>query len=103
MKRSAKFVRTQADLVASLHTLRLVAKEVGQNYIAGLQAEVAHLEQTVQLLRSDDIIDRKTLNQLGTMLKWIHTLEVKPQKGRRRDLKEIDRLVGKLSSLVDNW
>ena len=103
MKRSAKFMCTQDDLVASLHTLRLVVKEVGLNYIAGLQAEVAHLEQTVRLLREGDSPDRQTLHQLTTMLKWINTLEVKPQKGRRRDLKELDRLIRKLTGLSENW
>ena len=103
MKRAAKFLGTQADLVASLHTLRLVVKEVGFNYIAGLQSEVAHLEQTVRLLRESDAPDRIILNQLTTMLKWINTLEVKPQKGRRRDLKELDRLIHKLSGQAENW
>ena len=103
MKRSAKFMCTQDDLVASLHTLRLIVKEVGLNYIAGLQSEVAHLEQTVRLLREGDAPDRQTLNQLTTMLKWINTLEVKPQKGRRRDLKELDRLIRKLSGQAENW
>ena len=103
MKRSAKFARTQADLATGLHTLRLVVKEVGQNYIAGLQADVAHLEQTVKLLREGDAPDRQMLNQLATMLKWINTLEIKPQKGRRRDLKELDRLIRKLSGLAENW
>ena len=37
------------------------------------------------------------------MLKWINTLEVKPQKGRRRDLKELDRLIRKLTGLSENW
>jgi hypothetical protein len=103
MKHAAKFMRTQDDLGASLHTLRLIVKEVGFNYIAGLQAEIAHLEEAVRLLRDGDTQDRKTLNQLTTMLKWINTLEVKPQKGRRRDLKELDRLVRKLANQAENW
>ena len=103
MKRSAKFTGTQDDLVASLHTLRLVVKEVGLNYIAGLQAEVAHLEQTVRLLREGDVPDRQTPDQLTPMLKWINTLKVKPQKGRRRDLKELDRLIRKLTDQAENW
>ena len=103
MSRPSQFTRTQTDLVASLHALRLVTKEVGLNYIAGLQSEVAHLEQTVRQLREGDTPDRKTLNQLAMMLKWINTLEVKPQKGRRRDLKELDRLIRKLTGLAENW
>ena len=103
MKRSVKFMRAQDDLAAGLHALRLVVKEVGMNYIASLQSDVAHLEQTVRLLREGDVPDRTTLNQLAMMLKWINTLEVKPQKGRRRDLKELDRLIRKLTGLSENW
>jgi len=103
MKRSARFLRSQDDLAAGLHTLRLVVKEVGLNYIAGLQSEVAYLEQTVRQLREGDAPDWQTLNQLTLMLKWINTLEVKPQKGRRRDLKELDRLIRKLAGLAENW
>ena len=103
MKRSGKFKCAQDDLATGLHALRLVVKEVGLNYIAGLEADVAHLEQTVRLLREGDVPDRQMLNQFITMLKWINTLEVKPQKGRRRDLKELDRLIRKLTSLAENW
>jgi hypothetical protein len=37
------------------------------------------------------------------MLKSLTDLDVKPDKGRRRDLKEIDKLISKLSDLVDTW
>ena len=103
MKRAGKFSRTQTDLVTGLRTLRMVVKEVGYNYVAGLQSDVAHLEQTVQLLRDGDALDRKQLNQMVTMLKWLNTLEVKPQKGRRRDLKALDRLIRKMAGLADTW
>jgi hypothetical protein len=103
MKKPSKFDRTQDELVKSLHALRLVTKEVGSNYIAGLQADVARLETAVRQAREDDMPDRKQLQQLTTMLRWVTDLNVKPQKGRRRDLKEIDKLIERLNNVVENW
>jgi len=103
MKRPNKFDQTQTELTSALRALRLVVREVGQNYVVGLQAEVAQLEQAVRLAKADDFPDRKQLIQMTNMLRWITALEVKPQKGRRRDLKELDKLITKLSDLTDNW
>ena len=98
-----EFVRSQNELAGALHTLRILVKEVGGNYLASLQSEVARMEQAVKNAHADDVPDRKQLGQMTTMLKWVTALNVKPQKGRRRDLKEIDRLITKLSDVVDNW
>ncbi|MCG3147796.1 MAG: hypothetical protein PCFJNLEI_01237 [Verrucomicrobiae bacterium] len=103
MKKPSKFERTQEELTKSLHALRVVAKEIGQNYIAGLQAEVARLETAVRQAKEDDMPDRKQLQQMTSMLRWLNDLDVKPQKGRRRDVKLLDKLIVKLSKVVENW
>ncbi|MEI6084368.1 MAG: hypothetical protein WCS70_08715 [Verrucomicrobiota bacterium] len=103
MKKYCKFDRTQAELTKSLHALRLVAKEIGQNYIAGLQADVARLEATVREARDDQTANRQKLRQMTSMLRWLSDLEVKPEKGRRRDIKVVDKLIAKLSKIVENW
>jgi hypothetical protein len=95
-----KFQRTQRELADALQTLRLLVKETGGNYLAGLQSDVARVQQTVNTTGN---VDRKHLTQMTGMLKAIHSLNVKPQKGRRRDLKELDRLISKLSDLASNW
>ncbi len=98
-----RFVRTQHDLAAALHTLRILVREVGGNYLATLQSEVAHMEQLVKNANTDGVPDRKQLAQMSAMLKWVTALDVRPQKGRRRDLKEIDRLITKLSDVMETW
>jgi len=103
MKRATKFDHTQRELIAALHALRIVAREVGSNYIAGLQSDVARLEQAAHQAKPDDMTDHKQLSQMTTMLKWLADLDIKPEKGRRRDLKELDHLIGKLNDLVDTW
>jgi len=90
-------MKTQRELADSLHTLRLVVREVGGNYLASLQSDVARIEQFV---KAADHVNHK---QMTAMLKAIAALDIKPQKGRRRDLKELDRLISKLSDMADNW
>ena len=98
-----KTQRARQDLLASLGSLRQLVKEVGGNYLAGLQADVAAVEQATRQVRSDEAPNRKQLAQFQAMLNAINALDVKPQKGRRRDLKELDRVISKLSDMASNW
>ena len=98
-----KTQRARQDLLASLGSLRQLVKEVGGNYLAGLQADVAAVERATRQVRSDEAPNRKQLAQFQAMLNAINALDVKPQKGRRRDLKELDRVISKLSDMASNW
>jgi len=98
-----KTQRARQDLLASLGSLRQLVKEVGGNYLAGLQADVAAVEQATRQVRSNEAPNRKQLAQFQAMLNAINALDVKPQKGRRRDLKELDRVISKLSDMASNW
>ena len=95
MKREEKL---QRELIAALGVLRQLTREVGGNYLAGLQAEVTTIERAVR-----EIPEGKRKAQLRTMLKAINELNVKPQKGRRRDLKELDRRISKLTDITNEW
>ena len=41
-------MKTKAELADALHTLRLLVREVGGNYLASLQSDVARIEQVVK-------------------------------------------------------
>ena len=97
------FYQAHRELLASLGTLRMLVKEVGGNYLAGLQSEAARIQQTVRLVSESDMPSRKQLEQMRSMLKAIQGLDVKPPKGRRRDLKELDKTILKLGDMVDHW
>jgi hypothetical protein len=99
----AKQEKARHDCLAALHTLRLLVKEVGGSYLAGLQADVARVEEAARQFRNDDTNDAKQAVQMAAMVKLIHKLDVKPQKGRRRDLKNLDKLIEKLNDTVDTW
>ena len=103
MKRQIKSQRAQRDLLAALGVLRQLTKEVGGNYVASLQAEVTSVEQAVRQAGAGELLDRKRLAQFCTMLKAINDLDVKPQKGRRRDLKQLDRKISQLRDIAGDW
>jgi hypothetical protein len=98
-----KSQKVQADLVAALKALRLLVKEVGGNYLAGLQAEVAHAEQAVATAQDDDAPTGKQLAQMQALLQRVNSLDVKPRKGRRRDVKELDKLITKMTATLETW
>jgi hypothetical protein len=103
MKRAGKFPHAQQDLVAALGTLRQLVKEVGGNYIASLQADVAEVERSARQAGGSELPSRKQLNEFRAMLKAINDLDLKPQKGRRRDLRKLDRVISKLSDIAGDW
>ncbi len=87
------------ELAASLQTLRLLVREVGANYLASLQADIA----LVQRALGHASPDRQRRTDRRRMQKWIAELDVKPAKGRRRDLKQLDKLIARLTATVENW
>jgi hypothetical protein len=103
MKRATKTQRAQRDLIAALGVLRQLTKEVGGNYLASLQADVASVERAVRQAGGGELPDRKRLAQFCRMLKTINDLDVKPQKGRRRDLKQLDRRISELTNIASDW
>jgi hypothetical protein len=99
----ARQEKARQELLASLHSLRILVKEVGGNYLAGLQADVARVEKAARDFRNDETSDAKQAAHMAGMLKLIHKLDIKPQKGRRRDLKTLDKVIEKLNDTVDTW
>jgi len=103
MKRAGKLPHVQQDLIAALGTLRQLVKEVGGNYLANLQADVAAVERAVRQAGDGELPRRKQIDDFRTMLKAINGLNLKPQKGRRRDLKRLDRIIANLSDTAGEW
>lgn len=86
------------ELKASLKNVRLLVKEVGYNYLSGLQAEITKIEEDIRYLELKGVSSKKHLGCYRKMLKLTGTLKVKPSKGRRKDLKQIDQCIQELKS-----
>jgi len=84
--------------------LRKTFRDLVAAYGAEVEGEIAH----VQALVSAEAASKKKLpasrmNALRDMLMLLRSLEVKPAKGRRRDLKKVENVVGELTEIADRW
>jgi hypothetical protein len=74
--------------------------EVSRNYVARLHREIVELTRALETASRDDGARDKDLRAI---LKKIQHLQIDPERGRRKDLKKIDALIGDLQSVVDKW
>jgi hypothetical protein len=77
--------------------------EVGRNYLARLRREITDLIRTIEKKQAGAGFSRKELKDLREMLKEMAHLQINPERGRRKDLKKIDSLIGGLQSTIERW
>ena len=77
--------------------------EVARNYLARLHREISELIRILEKKQTQPGFSRRELKELRDILKWIALLQINPERGRRKDLKKIDALIGDLQSTVERW
>jgi hypothetical protein len=77
--------------------------EVARNYLARLHREINELIRGIEKKQAGAGFSRRELKDLRGMLKEISSLQIDPERGRRKDLKKIDALIGDLQSIVERW
>jgi hypothetical protein len=77
--------------------------EVARNYLARLHREIAELTRTLEKKETGPGFRRRELKGLREMLNRIARLQIDPERGRRKDLKRVDALIGELQSTVERW
>ncbi len=77
--------------------------EVGRNYLARLRREITELVRCLEKKQAGPGFSRRELKDLHEMLKQFAHLQIDPERGRRKDLKRIDSLIGELQSTIERW
>jgi len=77
--------------------------EVARNYLARLHREIAELIRVLEMKQAEPGFSRRELKDLHDILKRIALLQINPERGRRKDLKKIDVLIGELQATVERW
>ncbi|MCE0497610.1 MAG: hypothetical protein LV481_06670 [Methylacidiphilales bacterium] len=80
-----------------------VLDEVARNYLARLHREINELIRCLEKKQTGAGFSRRESKDLRDMLKRISDLQIDPERGRRKDLKKIDALIGELQSTVERW
>ena len=74
--------------------------EVSRNYVARLHREIVELTRALETAARDGGVRDKDLRSI---LKKIEHLQIDPERGRRKDLKKIDTLIGEIQLIVEAW
>ncbi len=100
------FSSLAAELTLSLKSLKLQTKESAQNWSMRLQADIAQIIEDIHAFQSD-----RRKNKMVEVIPIIHriynmvqTVNLKPEKGRLKDLKHLHELVKtirRLTNLLD--
>jgi hypothetical protein len=88
------------ELLAQLQHLRSEAKEISRIYVANLQRDIVQL---VDFLNEKQMEETKSPNLdllLMQMKEKLDSINLKPEKGRRKDLRRIEDTVRSLRKIA---
>jgi hypothetical protein len=83
--------------------VRNAFQKVVAQYAAAIEGQMSMVRETVAGTASRKKVSSECAHALRQMLVLLRGLEVKPEKGRRRDLKKIESVVEELRKLTDAW
>ena len=84
--------------------LRKTFRDLVAAYGAVIEGEITHLHTLVcAAAESKKKLPASRLADLRDMLMLLRSLEVKPAKGRRRDLKKVENAVEELRTIAERW
>jgi hypothetical protein len=81
----------QADLTAELRQLRRLVRDIGESFILRREGEIETLIAYLTTLPAG-----RVKVEAPAWLRMVRHLKVKPAKGRLKDIKDVDRLIGEL-------
>lgn len=87
--------RLREDLLAGLQHLRSEAKEISRMHAANLQRDIVQLIDFISKPPN-----RQTRSQYARMKKTLDQIHVRPEKGRRKDLRRIEQAVRSMIKLA---
>src|SRR6185295_993643 len=102
-KREVMTQTVRKELLAQLQHLRTEAKEISRLYVANLQRDIVQLidflnEPQAQAGGSKN--SRATNLVLAKMKETLDEINLKPEKGRRKDLRRIEQAVRSMRKLA---
>ena len=98
---SALPLKTVAEELAFL---RKSFRDLVTAYASQIEAEITQLHSTVNAgAESKRKLPASRAHDLRDMLMLLRSLEIKPAKGKRRDLKKVENLVEELRTIADRW
>lgn len=90
-------------VVGELQDLRAELRETVKSYGTRLESEIERVRVKVEAGGADKSLSSARMKDLRDMLTLLRHRQIKADKGRRKDLKKIEGVVGDLAMLTENW
>jgi hypothetical protein len=87
-------------LESELHALHRDLRTIAKAYIARLENDLLVCVAALRSYGPVDNVSREMLHQIRDLTIVVRTRKLKPQKGRRKDLRKIDSLIVDLVSTI---
>jgi hypothetical protein len=88
------------SLISDLAGLRRALRLTGQSYLRRLEMEIDEITLWAKSQTNEAELPKSAIRDLGDMITLVRKVEVKPRKGRRRDLRKIDTTVNDLRDFL---
>ena len=99
--------RTEASpmkaVVHELDLLRKNFKDSVASYVGKVESEIDIIRQAVMQEQLNGEVDPAKVRDLRDMLSLLSRMSLKPEKGRRKDIRKVDATLEDLRSIVESW
>lgn len=89
--------------IEELDQLQQLFRETVDAYAERLESEIQFVRDAVSELRKQKEPSMDRLHDLRDMLTLLRHVSIKSEKGRRKDVKKLDSLVGDLRMMIEHW
>jgi hypothetical protein len=96
-------VSPMKSVAEELDFLRKSFRECVNVYAKRVEAQLLQIRESVLEQTKNPKLPPGHIRDLRDMITLCRTLDVKPEKGRRKDLKKIDTAVEELHLMIQNW
>jgi hypothetical protein len=96
-------VSPMKSLAEEIGFVRKSFRESIEVYSSRVENQLTKIKDAVLEQAKNPKLPPAHIRDLRDMITLCRTLDLKPEKGRRKDLKKIDTLVEELESMVQNW
>jgi hypothetical protein len=103
MKEPTSDASPMKSVVEELETLRSDFRASLNCYATRIESEITTIRAAVEKDGKKVKVSSARIRDLRDMLTLLRKFQIKPEKGRRKDLKKLDSLVGDLTLLIESW
>jgi hypothetical protein len=96
-------VSPMKSLAEELEFVRKSFRESLQVYSTRVEAQLTEIKLAVLEQTKKPTIAPAQMRDLRDMITLCRTMDLKPEKGRRKDFKKIDTLMQDLQAMIQNW